>query len=322
MSFQSKEYGKTFAKGLIRDVEAHKKFKAAATKRKPRTAGALPSRVDLSKKVSPPEDQGQCGSCWDFSITKALRSSLMLVGKDPGRLAFNYLLNNCGPGPRQYGCGGGDFDAGQSMLHGKGPWLEAQDPYTQQDGNSCKNLPVAATALDWVLVGDGNGPPTFQELAEALAANHMLSVDVAADNEWSGYSNGIYNAQGSRGINHMINCVGYNMETSVDAQGNALFDAHGMPVNGDGYLIVMNNWGTVWGENGYMKTRWGCNAIAETAMYFKQDVPVPPTPPVPPVPPIPPTPSHGVEIPVWLLVAGSIALVGTGVAIGLLIPRK
>lgn len=291
MSFETKDYGKKFALGLMRDPEKHAKLKAEAPKFELFTDTVLPGKLDLSSKVSPPEDQGQCGSCWDFGITKALRSAWMLAGKDPGRLAFNYLLNNCGPGPSQWGCNGGDFDAGQSMLGGRGPWLESEDPYRESEGSCRTGLSVAATALKWTVVGPGNRPPTFQELAAALASNRMLCIDVAVQGSWGSYSGGIYNGDGS-GINHIINMVGYNMQTSVDKDGNALFNAQGQPVNGDGFLIVMNNWNTTWGENGYMRTRWGKNQIAETAMFFEVDAPppAPPVPPTPPVPPVPPTP--------------------------------
>ncbi len=288
---QLHDYGKVFAKGLMRDPIGHSQFKAGATKRVFRAAPVLPGVVDLSAKVSPPEDQGQCGSCWDFAITKALRSALMLAGKDPGTLAFNYLLNNCSglSQAQMWGCQGGDFIAGMGMLGGKGPWLESQDPYLGSE-TSCKlGLKVAGTALDWVVVGDGQHAPTFQQLAEALANKHMLCVDVAADDTWAGYRSGVYGTNTSSGINHMINCVGYNMQTSVDANGKAVFNAKGQPINGDGYLILMNNWSEVWGEGGYMRSRWGMNSIAETAMYFTVKQPEPPVPPGP-VPPPPPGP--------------------------------
>lgn len=320
-----------FAKGLKRCKEAHKGFVQASPKRVQKLE-VLPGKWDLTPKVSPPEDQGQCGSCWDFSITKALRSAWMLAGKDPGTLAFNYLLNNCGPGSKWDGCNGGDFGAGDNMLNGAGPWLESEDPYQQSEGRCKVGLKIAATALKWIVVGPGNRPPTFQELAEASfngGAGHMLSVDVdASGGSWMNYSGGIYDQNGGSSIDHMINLVGYDMETSVDAEGNALFNAQGQPVNGDGFLIVMNNWGTSgWGEKGYMRTRWGMNSIAETAMYFTVDAPapVPPAPPVPPVPPTPPSPPAppipAFKMPVWGWIAiGGLAAVA--VVFGVLAFKK
>ena len=285
-TFQVKQTHEHHAKGLKRDKAKHKAFLASLPKHELKSDVAIPAVTDLTSQVSPPENQGSCGSCWDFSITKAARSAWMLVGKDPGTLAFNYLLNNCGPGPSEGGCGGGDFPAMANFLGGHGAWLESQDPYTGSEGSCKSGLAVAATELAAVQVGEDS--PSFQLLASALSQNHMLSVDVAVCGSWENYSGGIFNENscGESSIDHMINIVGYNCETSKDASGNCTFNAQGEPSNGDGYLIAMNNWGTSWGENGYMRSRAHMDALASTAMYFTVNyTPVPPIPPTPPVPP-------------------------------------
>lgn len=316
-AFETADYSQKFALGLRRDAKLHEEFK-----RLKREAGhmfmasaePLPKKVDLTPLVSPPEQQGGCGSCWDFAITKAARSAFMLIKHDPGRLAFNYLLNNCGPGTKEFGCGGGDFAAGDNFLRGAGPWLESQDPYHEQEG-SCQNLLVAATAVSWNIVGDGSSPPNFQELAGAIHNRHMLAIDVAAGSgNWMNYRKGIYNGHGS-GLDHMINMVGYDCESSVDEKGNCKFDAKGQPVKKDGYLIVENNWGTGWGEKGYMRTRFGANQVADTAMYFSVKAPAPKPVLDPEDPPSPIEPQEA-SMPGWALL--SIFLVGvvfTGIGI-------
>ena len=125
-TYETKVYKEKHAKGLKRNHKKLKELKAKAHKKMAFSGSVIPSHTDLTSLVSPPENQGSCGSCWDFGITKALRSAFMLVGNDPGRLAFNYLLNNCGKGPSQGGCNGGDFDAGQSFLDGGSPCLRLQ----------------------------------------------------------------------------------------------------------------------------------------------------------------------------------------------------
>lgn len=317
-TFTTKSYDGPHATGLKRTADSLSFIQSSAQKRFELDPTAesdieIPDMVDLSPLVSPPENQGGCGSCWDFSLVKALRSALMLAGKDPGVLSFNYLLNNCGPGPSMWGCNGGDFDAGKSFLNGAGPWLESQDPYTQREGRCKTGLNVAGTALEMVFLGSGNRPATFQEIAAAHADNRMLAIDVAVAGSWGSYSGGIYNGNGS-GINHMINGVGHNCETSVkvgsDGKKKCVFNAQGQPINGDGYLIVMNNWGTSWGERGYMRTRWGRNQIATTAAYFQ--VKKEPPPPIPPVPPVPvPGPSN---MPVWVWIL--LGAVGSALVIG------
>jgi C1A family cysteine protease len=294
--YHVKHYGKKHHKGLKRHPEKFLAFKQSVKKHVAAPV-LVPKALDISALVSLPEDQGQCGACWDFSLTKALRSEYMIAGIDPGVLEFNYLLNNCGPGPQEGGCNGGDFPAAANFLNGNGPNLNQNDPYTQQDGGKCPGLPVLATAANYAMVGE-NGP-SFQDLAQLIVQKHMVSIDVAAGSgDWMNYSSGIYDGcTGSVGdIDHMIDLVGYDCETSVDANGNCAFDASGKPINGDGYLVVENNWNETWGtqaangHGGYMLTRMydskgnKCNAIATDALFFSLgQTPPSPVPPAPPV---------------------------------------
>jgi C1A family cysteine protease len=272
MSFNAKGYKQKFKKGLKRNHAKHAAFKAQAHKHLGAISLIVPGKTAFRTKMAPPCNQANCGCCWAFSQTNSLWSEFLLAGKTIPQLAFNFLINNCGGVVNEDGCNGGDFDAGQNFLNGKGPWLESQDPWDGCDNGHCKvGLPVAATAYRWVVVGDGQTKPTAQQLCEALwndGNGHCLSVDVAADDTWSNYSSGIYNKNTSQEIDHMVRIVDYDAETSVDTNGNAVFDASGNFKNGDGFFYVRNNWDTTWGENGDMRSRYGANNLAETAMYF------------------------------------------------------
>lgn len=303
-TFETKKYAHKHAKGM------KKRFKKSMHAMRISSlipSGKVPRSLDYSSLFSLPEDQGQCGSCWDFSLTKALRSEYMVAGMDPGSLEFNFLLNNCGPGPKMNGCDGGDFTAAASFEKEAGPGLNSQDPYTERAGK-CAHLPVKATAVNYEMIQGDSAGPTFSDLAEMISQKHMVSIDVAAGSgDWENYSGGIYN--GCTGtpddIDHMIDLVGYDCETSIDAENNCLFNTNGRPVNGDGFLIVENNWNEDWGvkaangHGGYMKTRMydeqgnHCNAIASDGLVFLIHTPAP-APTVTPTPmptPVPPAPS-------------------------------
>jgi len=278
-TYHVEKYTSKHAKGFDRSIPIPvMKWKSHSNEQ------SIPGSADISSMVSLPEDQGACGACWDFSLTKALRSEYMVNGSDPGVLEFNYLLNNCGPGPAMGGCNGGSFAAAASFLKGAGPGLNSVNPYTGRDGGKCFSQPVAATAVEYTMLGTNGVNPTFQDLAYAVGVEkHMVSIDVAASSgDWENYSNGIYNGctGNASDIDHMIDVVGYDCQTSVDSNGLCVFDANGRPINGDGFLIVENNWGENWGttaangHGGYMKTvMYGadgsnCNAIANDALVF------------------------------------------------------
>lgn len=269
---KEKDYGaKIFAKGLTRDPEAHRLFKSEVPKFR-QAFPTMPGEFDLRKKVAPPESQGSCGSCWAFSTTNSLRSKLMLEGKDPGPLSKNYLLLNAGQ-VKQYGCGGGDFRAGQNMLGGLGPCLESLSPYTGNDkGHYPANAPVAASAEKWVVVGDGWNRPTAQELCDALwndGKGACLSVDIAADQGIERYSSGILIRTTSTRVNHMVRLVGYNAGASIDKKGNAVFRRDGSWSDPRGtYFIMRNSWDLDWGIDGDCFIAYGINNVAETAMLF------------------------------------------------------
>ncbi len=272
---KSKSYGsKVLAKGLIRDGQRHKIFKMQSPKYQ-HVAPPLPGILDLRRRTAPPESQESCGGCWAFSTTNALRSMLMLNGKDPGPLSKNYLLLNVGP-VVENGCNGGDFDAGQNMLGGRGPCLESLSPFRGSDSgfDYPHGAAVAATAKAWVVVGDGYHRPSPRQLCEALwndGKGACLSVDIAADDTIEGYSAGVITKSTSLIVNHMVRLVGYFAGDSVDKKGNALFNEDGSWTRPDGaYFIMRNNWDLDWGIDGDCYIAYGVNNVAETAMLFER----------------------------------------------------
>lgn len=276
------------AKGLKRDHQKFKEFVKHATKHRMRFAPVsnLPATGDLSSRVSLPRNQGQCGDCWAYSLTKALQSEFMFNGLAlPGLLDVEYLTGNCGGPVQEGGCNGGDFPAGQNFLNGLGPWGNGSDP---ADGNGCSNSPAAATAMSFVMLGDGNNAPNDQEMVEAMSQGHVLSIDIAADDSWSNYPDGastinglpVWNQSTSQSIDHMINRVGW-ICASVSADGKyCAFDSNG--ISAGIVYIDMNNWGESWGtkgpngHGGYIYETRLANLAGQDAAYFTIKVPAKP----------------------------------------------
>jgi C1A family cysteine protease len=279
-TYLTRDYGVTHAKGLVRSAKSNL-FLASAKRESFLTATAsVPKAYSLRGKAGPVEDQGQCGSCWDFSLTTALRGTLITKGKDPGRLSFNYLLNCAKPGT--YNCEqGGDFDAAQAFIHPKGaPAYGSDGSYNGVDGK-CENKKVVASTISYKMLGTEGSTTAhaaFKDIAYVVGVLHQpVSIDIAADDTFENYSGGIYNGcsdESSADINHMVVIEGYSCETSVDKSGNCVFDKTGNLPKGVGTWLVRNSWNTTWGDDGYItmkatdKKGLPCNAVATDALYF------------------------------------------------------
>lgn len=263
---KSQDGKKEYHTGYLGDSGEHGQLYFTPAKKKGFVA---PASLDLrtSGLVSKIKDQGQCGSCWSFAITKALESAMLKAGKSELDLSEQQLVA-CET--KAAGCNGGYMESAYYAVN-PGLTSESNWPYTATD-SPCKNpLPsIAAKGVNWAFIGSSSRAPTVDELKEAIATYGVIFVTVSAGgNDWGGsvtHMTGCLNAQ----VNHMVTLVGYNEKNE---------------------FIIGNSWGTSWGEKGYAYAKQGCNKLASTvrsAAFITVDGNVPPTPPPGPTPP--PTP--------------------------------
>jgi len=270
------------ATGLLRTQESIDFLASAPKKSFTKATVPLPGKYSMRGNAGPVEDQGSCGSCWDFSLTSVLRGTLMMANhKDPGRLSFNYLLN-CAT--EQQGCNGGDFPAAAHFISPKGAPAYGSDGAYTGTAESCQAETPIASATNYHLLGTDLGvnptgaTPSFKDVAYIVGVLHLpVSVDVGATMSWQFYMGGTYSgcdSEDPKDINHMVSIEGYDCETSVDASGNCVFDANGNLPAGVGTWLIRNSWGTSWGDQGYITTKatdaqgLRCNAVATDALYF------------------------------------------------------
>jgi C1A family cysteine protease len=280
-TYTTKRYPTQFATGLVRTI-ASQEFLRKAPHKSFDDVTPVPGSYSLQGKAGPVENQGQCGSCWDFALTTALRGAWMAgEGKDPGRLSFNYLLN-CAT--EMDGCQGGDFPAADLFINPLGaPAYGSDGTYTASEGK-CQQKPAISSAVSYKLLGSDLGAhpetpaPSFRDIAYVVGVLHKpVAVDVYADWRWQGYSHGVFNkctSVADKDMNHMVVIEGYNCETAIDASGTCVFDADGNLPAGVGTWTIRNSWGTSWGDHGYITTKATdkngvrCNNIATDALYF------------------------------------------------------
>jgi cathepsin F len=199
---------------------------------------ATAESVDWRSKgvLTPIKDQGNCGSCWAFSATEAVESFAKLAGNPLRKLSPQQTVS-CDK--RDGACQGGDTStAYQYMINAGGLESGSSYPYTSGRTDSrgrCdfEKSDVVQQVRGYTRVREGE-----QNLASALQKG-PVSICLAAEN-WQNYHGGVMtNAQcGNGGVDHCVQAVGYTSD----------------------YWIVRNQWGTSFGEDGYIRIARGSNA--------------------------------------------------------------
>jgi len=197
----------------------------------------LPASLDWRNKgaVTAVKDQGQCGSCWAFSVTENIESMWILSGKSNNR--------SLSLSPQQIvdcdwwslGCGGGQPTNAYDYVIGAGGMESLKNyPYAAVDGQCAfTKSKVQTTISTW------NYATSFYNenlLQQNLVSWGPLSVCVDAAN-WQYYTGGIMTWEECAYINkldHCVQLVGYDVS------------------QGTNYWMVRNSWGPDWGIDGYI----------------------------------------------------------------------
>ena len=214
----------------------------------PMVRGQLPAHFDWREKaaLSPIQNQGNCGSCWAFSIAATMVDAVSIKQGRVLSLSHQYLLscNKLG-----YSCAAGGFFDAHDMHVSPGAVPVYQYPYTGRDSACRSNLthPWHISSWHYIPGGTESSPPPIQALKAAIYAYGPISVGVAADSAMQSYRGGVFKTCKSRQLNHAVNIVGWD--------------------DNGGYWIMRNSWGANWGEKGYIRIKYGCNGIGTAANY-------------------------------------------------------
>lgn len=185
--------------------------------------------------VTAVKNQGQCGSCWAFSIVAACEGASALAGNKLADLSEQQVAD-CSKDGGNDGCNGGDTRAAMEYVIAHGLESFTDYPYKQFSG-SCKynKDKVRASFTDYVSVTEGDE----DDLTETLKQYGPVSVALdASQTSFQFYKSGVYfDARcSSTNLDHGVTLVGYGHD---EAQGS--------------YWVVKNSWGLSWGEQGYIR---------------------------------------------------------------------
>jgi C1A family cysteine protease len=201
--------------------------------------------------VGPVKDQGQCGSCWDFSGTGIIEIAFNKAGIGGGPNTFilseEYSLSCYRNGK----CNGDDNTTVLEWAKANGlPLTSVYGPYAQKPERCAYNSSmVLYQPDDWGFADSagGSGVTSTTDIKSAIMQYGAVGCGVAADNAFQAYTGGVFTDSGSTQVDHDIILVGWDDST--------------------GTWILRNSWSTAWGENGYMRIAYGANAVGSESVW-------------------------------------------------------
>ena len=194
----------------------------------------VPSSIDWREKnaVTHVKNQGECGSCWSFSVTGSVEG-IEAIKKHKLLNISEQQLIDCSNNEGDNGCEGGIMAYGfQYIIDNGGICSEEEYPYEAADGqcnSSCKNV---VEISDYKNISSNN-----ETLLKAIVSQQPVSVAIQANlTSFRLYSQGVYSDEecGDE-LDHGVLIIGYGTQ------------------NGSDYWLIKNSWGLDWGEKGYMK---------------------------------------------------------------------
>jgi len=187
--------------------------------------------------VTPVKNQGDCGSCWSFSVTgnmegvyKVAHGELPVLSEQQFVDCDHECMIYKGQKSCDSGCDGGLMPNAMKYAIENGVTTEEKYPYKAKAHTCSYNKSQALYHFsDWRAV---NG--TDVEMVAALNEVGPLSVGVDAT-LWQFYIGGIFSIICGTTLNHGVLLAGYGVHNNKE------------------YWLIKNSWGASWGEKGYLR---------------------------------------------------------------------
>ena len=191
-------------------------------------------------KVTPVQNQAQCGGCWSFSASGCISSRRAIAGYPLVDYSEQQLID-CSSSFGNNGCNGGWMDNAFEYVKQTPLATSANYPYAAKNG-TC-NTSVANNGTG-TISGYSDVPGNNADALKNALKLGPVSVAVEADQTaFQYYTSGVVTSGCGTQLDHGILAVGYGTE------------------NGEEFFLVKNQWGATWGDNGYIKIGTGASNI-------------------------------------------------------------
>lgn len=221
--------------------------------------------------INPPRNQGQCGSCWAFSITSILEVRLCLITCGKWRYEFSpQFLIACDND--EDSCGGSSslYRVFKDMTHDgnlRGIYREIDYPYTGKEdgclllssnrGNEYKRYDFDSNSIVTLSESNSVAEMTSDQLKRNIIRikkdiydNGPVSAAMIVYPDFMTYKGGVYE--------HSHN------STQKPVGGHAVVIIGWGKDGGGDYWICKNSWGLGWGLQGFWKHRIGDACLIES----------------------------------------------------------
>ena len=198
----------------------------------------IPDSLDYREYgvVSPPKDQGDCGSCWAFAIAGSMESMNALETGVLTELSPQHLMD-CSTSDNS--CSGGLYASAMRFFDGDS-WLytNAEYPYVGRVQKCVSRThPVAFkyAGVRYPTSGDD------ASILKYLIRYGPIPVSIRITDNFLFYSSGVFDDEKCNigPANHALLLIGYGVEAKNNLE----------------YWILKNSWGESWGEKGYLRLR-------------------------------------------------------------------
>lgn len=224
---------------LVEQIEARVSDVVSTEKRRLNAdlEGVLKANINWVDRgvVTPVKNQGQCGSCWDFSAVGVVESAHAIISGSLESLSEQEILD-CDF--YDGGCNGGwPNRAFKFMKKYKKSGLCSNNSYPYEAKKHTDECSTNSDSCDLVsnttVVANGMLPRMKYGLKLGL---NLMPVSVAinaSSRAFRFYRSGIVTGCSGTKLNHGVIAVGYSTD--------------------EGYWLLKNSWGKNWGDEGYIK---------------------------------------------------------------------